>query len=123
MLILLPDRLPSLVVLVLFWVVPAVVGLLAAEFLQSTRRHITYALLILFVIGYAAGWFYFNLGRMPPYIPGSTADPTFASPQAVSNLAVFTTVLILPGSALACFLAFYVSKKLSSIRLVRKPRT
>ena len=105
-----PDRLPSLIVLVGFWVPPAVAGWVAAEMLsRSTRRvraSVTYAALATFVLGYAAAWFFFNVGRMPPYIPGATTDPTYASPRAVSALAVFTGALVLPGSALACVLAF-----------------
>ncbi|HEY0765381.1 MAG TPA: hypothetical protein VGD61_23590 [Pyrinomonadaceae bacterium] len=58
------------------------------------------------MLGYAAAWFYFNLGRMPPYITGASTDPTLAPPEAVTNLAVFTSALVLPGSALACVLAF-----------------
>lgn len=34
-----------------------------------------------FVLAYAAAWLLFNLGRMPPHIPGATTDPTFASPE------------------------------------------
>jgi hypothetical protein len=105
-----PDRLPSLIVLVGFWVPPAVVGWAAAGFLQrSTERGLakrTYAVLATFVSGYAAAWFLFNLGRMPPYIPGATTDPTFAPPRAVAGLAVVASALVLPGSALACAWAF-----------------
>jgi hypothetical protein len=43
-------------------------------------------------------------------------DPTYAAPEAVKALALFTGVLILPGSALACALAFRVAR-----RLVRHP--
>jgi len=67
---------------------------------------VTFAVLAIFVLGYAAAWFLFNLGRMPPYIPGASIDPTFAPPEAVRGLAVFTSALVLPGSALACALAF-----------------
>ena len=104
-----PDRLPSLIVLVGFWIPPAVIGWVAAGSLQrSTRRGatVTYAVLAAFVLGYAAAWFLFNLGRMPPYIPGATTDPTFAPPRAVAGLAVVASALVLPGSALACALAF-----------------
>ena len=105
-----PDRLPSLIVLVGFWVPPAVVGWAAAGFLhRSTERGLakrTYAVLATLVLCYAAAWFLFNLGRMPPYIPGSTTDPTFAPPRAVAGLAVVASALVLPGSALACALAF-----------------
>ena len=63
-----PDRLPSLIVLVGFWFPPAVAGWVAAEFLQrSTRRYraaVTYAVLATFVPGYAAGCFLFNLNRI-----------------------------------------------------------
>ena len=108
--LLLPDRLPSLIVLVGFWIPPAVAGWVAARFLQrSTKRYrvaVTYAVLATFVLGYAAAWFLFNLGRMPPYIPGASTDPTFAPPKAVASLAVVTIALVLPGSALACALAF-----------------
>ena len=108
--LLLPDRLPSLIVLVGFWIPPALAGWVAAGLLQrSTRRYrapVIFAVLTAFVLGYAAAWFLFNLGRMPPYIPGATTDPTFAPPQAVAGLAVVTSALVLPGSALACALAF-----------------
>lgn len=106
-----PDRLPSLIVLVGFWIPPAVAGWVAAASIErgapSNRVRFTYAVLAAFVLGYAVAWFYYNLGRMPPYVPGATMDPTFASPRAAKWLAVFTSALILPGSALACALAFW----------------
>ena len=108
--LLLPDRLPSLIVLVGFWIPPAVAGWVAAEFLQRiTKRYrvtVTFAVLATFVLGYAATWFFFNLDRMPPYIPGASTDPTFAPPRAVVGLAVVASALVLPVSALACALAF-----------------
>lgn len=108
--LLIPDRLPSLIVLVAFWIPPAVAGWVAAgAFQRSTNRSraiVIYAVLATFVLAYAAAWFFFNLNRMPPYIPGSSIDPTFAPPQAVAWLAVVASVLVLPGSALACALAF-----------------
>ena len=108
--LLLPDRLPSLIVLVGFWIPPAIVGWVAAGLIrQSTNRYrvlVTLTFLATFVLSYAAAWFLFNLGRMPPYIPGATTDPTFAPPEAVTGLAVVTGALVLPGSALACALAF-----------------
>jgi hypothetical protein len=108
--LLLPDRLPSLIVLVGFWIPPAVAGWVVAGSLQRRPRRygamVTYAALATFVLGYAAAWFLFNLGRMPPYIPGASTDPTFAPPKAVAGLAVVTGALVVPGSALACVLAF-----------------
>ena len=102
-----PDRLPSLIVLVGFWIPPAVAGWVAAgSLLRRTRATVTYAVLAAFVLAYAAAWFLFNLGRMPPYIPGASIDPTFAPPRAVAGLAIVASVLVLPGSALACALAF-----------------
>jgi len=115
MILAIPDRLPSLIVLVGFWIPPAVAGWVAAGSLlrsatreRATRERATrtYAWLAIFVLGYAAAWFTFNLGRMPPYIPGATTDPTFAPPRAVAALAVVAGALILPGSALACAWAF-----------------
>jgi hypothetical protein len=111
-----PDRLPSLIVLVGFWIPPAVAGWVAAGSLErAIERHratLTYAALATFVLGYAAAWFLFNLGRMPPYIPGATLDPTYASPQAVAALAVFSAALVLPGSALACAVTFRRRRRL-----------
>ena len=111
-----PDRLPSLIVLVGFWVPPAIAGWLAASSLERRtprdRPTVTYAALSLFVLCYAAAWYWFNLHRMPPYIPGATMDPTFASPTAVRALAVFTSALVLPGSALACVLAYRRRRRL-----------
>ena len=105
-----PDRLPSLIVLVGFWIPPAVAGWVAARSVERSsnreRAAVTRAILPTFVIGYAVAWFLFNLGRMPPYIPGALRDPTFAPPKAVASLAVVAAALVLPGSALACALAF-----------------
>jgi hypothetical protein len=107
LILLIPDRLPSLIVLAGFWIPPAVAGWVAAGFLQrSTRRARVYAVLAIFVLGYAVAWFLYNLGRMPPYIPGASTDPTFAPPRAVAGLAIVAGVLVLPGSAIACALAF-----------------
>ena len=113
---LIPDRLPSLIVLVGFWIPPALAGCIAAWSLRSTERArttLTYAMLAIFVLVYAAAWFFFNLGRMPPYIPGSTTDPTFAPPEAIKWLTVVASALILPGSALACVVAFRLGRMLS----------
>lgn len=101
-----PDRLPSLIVLVGFWIPPAVAGWVVAGFLQQSTKRTLYTVLATFVLGYAAAWFLFNLGRMPPYIPGASTDPAFAPPRAVAGLAVVASALVLPGSALACWLAF-----------------
>src|SRR5262245_5034245 len=106
----LPERLPSLIVLVGFWIPPAVAGWVAAKFVQRSaqrpRAGVICAVLSTFVLAYAAAWFFFNLGRMPPYIPGATADPTIAPPRAVAWLAMVASALVLPGSALACGLSF-----------------
>ena len=114
--LLIPDRLPSLIVLVGFWIPPAIAGWIAAEFLQrSTARYraaVTYAALATFVLVYAAAWFFFNLNAIPPYLPGATRDPKFAPPEAVKGLAVLTSALILPGSAIACVLAFRLARRL-----------
>ena len=101
-----PDRLPSLIVLVGFWIPPALAGGMAAAYLQQSTRRTHYVLLAAFVLGYAAAWFLFNLVAMSPYIPGASTDPAFAPPGAVAWLAVVASALILPGSALACCLAF-----------------
>ena len=105
-----PDRLPSLIVLVGFWVPPALAGWTAARSLQrKPRRHrarVTYAALTGFLLTYATAWFLFNLGAVPPYIPGATMDPRFVPPGAVGWLALLAGGLVLPGSALACVLAF-----------------
>ena len=114
--LLIPDRLPSLIVLVGFWIPPAVIGWAVAEYVHrnaaSVRASLINAVLATSMLGYAAAWFLFNVGRMPPYIPGATMDPTFASPQAVKGLAIFTIALILPGSVLACLLAFRIRSRM-----------
>ena len=113
-----PDRLPSLIVLVGFWVPPAVAGWMAAARLQRPttpdRVTATYAMLAIVVVVYAAAWFFFNLGRMPPYIPGAVMDPTIATPRAVRWLAVVACTLVLPGSALACVLAFRRRRRMAA---------
>jgi len=105
-----PDRLPSLIVLAGFWIPPAVAGWVAAESLRRIIKRdsvaLTYSVSAIFVLVYAAAWFFFNVNRMPPYIPGATMDPTVATPEAVTGLAIFTSAVVLPGSALAFALAF-----------------
>jgi hypothetical protein len=71
-----------------------------------------------FVLAYAAAWFLLNLCAMPPYIPGASRDPKFAPPRAVAGLAVLASALVLPGSALACALAFRRRG-----RMLRRPPT
>ena len=105
-----PDRLPSLILLVGFWIPPAVVGRVAADLAhRSTTRvrpALIYTVLTTLVLGWSAAWFLFHLSRMPPYLPGTTQDPTYAPPEAVAGLAVVASALVLPGSAIACVLAF-----------------
>jgi hypothetical protein len=105
-----PDRLPSLVLLVGFWIPPAVVGWTAAKFVHRSiprrRAILMYAVLTTFVLAWSAAWFLFQLDRMPPYIPGSSRDPTYAPPEAVAGLLLVASALVLPGSAIACALAF-----------------
>ena len=107
-----PDRLPSLVLLVGFWIPPAVVGIAAADLVHRSsarlRSALIYAGLAIFALGWSAAWFLFQLDRIPPYVPGATMDPTYAPPEAVAGLAVVASALVLPGSAIACMLAFRI---------------
>lgn len=105
-----PDRLPSLILLVGFWVPPLILGRMAA---QAVRRRPTpvrsvtlYSALASFAIGWAGAWFLFQLNRIPPYLPGATMDPTFAPPEAVSRLALIAAVLVLPVTAIAVVLGY-----------------
>ena len=111
-----PDRLPSLIVLVGFWVPPAMAGWAAAGSLQRSMRRnrakLTSAVLAGFVLADAVAWFLFNLGRMSPYSPGAVIDPTIATSEAGRWLAIGAGALVLPGSALACLLAFRRRRRL-----------
>jgi len=104
------DRLPSLVLLLGFWVPPALAGWAAAPSLlrrtRTSRPKITYAALTLFLLAYSFAWCLLNLRAIPPYIPGVTMDPTFVPPGAAGWLALMTGALVFPGGVLACFLAF-----------------
>ncbi len=105
-----PDRLPSLVLLVGFWVPPALLGWTAAEAAlrrESPRRiATTTAVLAVLVVAWSAAWYAFQLDRIPPYLPGATHDPRYAPPEAVAALRLVAGVLVLPVSAIACALAF-----------------
>ena len=110
--LLLPDRLPSLVLLVGFWIPPAVVGFAVADLVHRSitrlRPALIYTALAIFALGWSAAWFLFQLDRIPPYVPGATMDPTYAPPQAVTGLGVIASALVLPVSAMACLLAFRI---------------
>ena len=114
--LLLPDRLPSLLLLVGFWIPPAVIGFAAADLVHQintrVRPALSYTLLALFALGWSVVWFLFQLDRIPPYVPGATMDPTYAPPEAVSGLAVVASALVLPGSAIACMLAFRIRARM-----------
>ncbi|HEV8303890.1 MAG TPA: hypothetical protein VGQ25_02920 [Gemmatimonadales bacterium] len=105
-----PDRLPSLILLVGFWIPPVVVGRAAADLVHRSmtrvRPALTYTVLTTFVLGWSAVWFLINLSAMPPYVAGATHDPTYAPAEAVAGLPVVASALVLPGSAIACVLAF-----------------
>ena len=105
-----PDRLPSLILLVGFWVPPTLVGIAAADLVhrsaKSVRPALSYCGLVAFAAGWSAAWFLFQLTRIPPYVPGATMDPTHAPPEAVAGLALVASALVLPGSLIACVLAF-----------------
>lgn len=107
---LLPDRLPSLALLVGCWVPAAAAGWAAAGLAHRRtprfRPALMHTVLAVLVLGWCAGWFLFNLGSMPPYIPGSSHDPGYAPPQAVTGLLVVASAVVLPASAIACVLAF-----------------
>ena len=107
-----PDRLPSLIVLVGFWVPPALAGWAAARSIRrpASRPRTTYNARTAFILAYAVAWFLFNLGAIPPYIPGATMDPKFVPEGAVGWLALLSGGLILPGSALACAAAFRLAR-------------
>ena len=105
-----PERLPSLIYLVGFWIPPAVVGIVAADLVRRSttrvRPALVYPPLLVFALCWSAAWFLFQRNRMPPYIPGATQDPTFAPPEAAAGLAIVAGALVLPGSVIACILAF-----------------
>ena len=114
--LLLPDRLPSLFLLVGFWIPPALIGFAAADLARRITTRVRPALiyigLAIFALGWSAVWFLFQLDRIPPYVPGATMDPTYAPPEAVSGLAVVASALVLPGSLIACMLAFRIRDSL-----------
>jgi hypothetical protein len=105
-----PDRLPSLVLLVGFWIPPVLAGIALADLVRRSvvrgRAARIYALLATVALSWSAIWFLVQLNRIPPYVPGATHDPAFAPPEAVAGLAVVASVLVLPGSMIACLLAF-----------------
>ena len=115
-----PDRLPSLVLLVGFWIPPAVVGSAAADLFHRSAKRVRpaliYSLLVIFSLCWSAAWFLFQLDRIPPYVSGATMDPRYATPEAVAGLAVVAGALVLPGSAIACMLAFRIRA-----RMLRRP--
>lgn len=103
-----PDRLLSLVVLVGCWIPPAVMGWAVARWAHQRSLPIARAYIVVFaVVGlWAAAWFLVNLFAMPPYIPGATADPSDLSLKSMAWLALVTTVIVLPSSAIAGVVAF-----------------
>ena len=91
-----PDRLPSLIVLVGFWIPPAVAGWVAAGLLQRgagrVRAIVTYLVLAIFVLVYGRRGF---------------------------SSTVVASALVLPGSVIASVLAFRIRGGRSGACLVR----
>ncbi len=112
-----PDRLPSLVLLVGCWVPSMIAGRAAAALV---RRHVgqirpvlIHGGLTAFVAASSTTWFVINLNAVPPYIPGATLDPTFVPPGAASALALVTAVVVLPLSAIACAVSYRMGMRTS----------
>jgi hypothetical protein len=107
---LIPDRLPSLILLVGSWVPAAVAGRAAAAYASrkapGVRPVVIHGAMAVFVLASSAAWFFINVNAMPPYIPGATMDPRYASPEATRALLIFTSAVVVPASAIACWLAF-----------------
>ena len=106
---LIPDRLPSLILLVGSWVPAAAAGWVAAGVANRKAGPPgaqVYVLLATAVVVSSAAWFLFQLDKIPPYVPGATMDPTFAPPEAVRGLAIVAGAAVLPVSAIACAIAF-----------------
>jgi len=116
MLILIPDRLPSLILLISFWIPPAVVGFAVADLVHRSTARVRPALiytgLAIFALGWSAVWFLFQLDRIPPYVPGATMDPRYAPREAVAGLAIVASALVLPISVIACVLAFRIRRRM-----------
>ncbi len=109
---LLPERLPSPILLLGFWIPPALGGWALAAGIQrrSHQPRIWQRLLLLTLIAAACAglWFLVNVGRMPPYIPGALPDPSVATPRAIGWLALMTAAIILPGSLIAGLATFRI---------------
>jgi hypothetical protein len=105
-----PDRLPSLILLVGFWVPAVLAGRAAARIARQrtaeARPTPIYAGMAAFVLASSVAWFFINLSAVPPYIPGATMDPTYVPPGGAAALGLVTGGLVAPVSALACWLAF-----------------
>lgn len=103
-----PDRLPSLVLLVGFWMPPAAVGFAAADLVRrsSTRFRPAVIYSVLAISPSAGPRSGFSFSSHAAVRTRATRDPTFAPPEAVAGLAVVASALVLPGSVIACLLAF-----------------
>jgi hypothetical protein len=108
---LIPDRLPSLVLLVGAWIPPAAAGWAAAKLTTRSRPAVVYVVLAAFSLAWAAAWYFVQLDRIPPYLPGATEDPSYASPEAVRGLRIVAGLLVLPLSAIAATLALKVRRR------------
>lgn len=98
---LIPDRLPSLILLVGAWIPPAAAGWAGAKITVRGRPIVIYLGLALFALLWTWVWYHFQLDRIPPYLPGATEDPTHAPPEAVRALRYVAVLFVLPISAVA----------------------
>jgi hypothetical protein len=106
--VLIPDRLPSLILLVCAWIPPATAGWAAAKFRERARPLIIYFALAAVTLLWVSAWYYVQLDRIPPYLPGATEDPTHAPPEAVRGLRYVAVLFVLPISAVACAVIYRV---------------
>jgi hypothetical protein len=107
-----------LALLLLFWVPPATIGRLAALHLTQRlpRVLLVRVLLPLLVLGWAASWFLLLVASLPPYESRGPGDPQDAPAMLVMSLLVIASMIVLPGSAIACWVSFQRQARIGEAR-------
>jgi hypothetical protein len=114
------SRILTLLLLFGFWLPPGVLGWWAAGRAPAKggRAVLTRFGLPVLVLAWVVAWFFLNAAFMPPYVSRGPHDPQDAPAMLAMAFAYSAVLIVLPGSALACWLAYRKRRRM----LTRSPQ-
>ncbi|MBX9928409.1 MAG: carboxypeptidase-like regulatory domain-containing protein [Gemmatimonadaceae bacterium] len=113
-----PDRLPSLLLQLIVWVPPLLIGRAAGLRARHRSGRAPHIVAAISVAAWVATWVAMNRLAPPPYLPGVTHDPMTAPPEAIQALVRLTIGVVLPLCAIVAAIAFRRARAAAAVSLI-----